>query len=258
MKYGAGIVDYGDMETALINGADYLELLGKKTAALSETEFSELVREVHTLHAPILGFNAYTGPEVVIMGPGYDANKAREYAKKLSERGAALGVRKIGIGSPFSRRLPEDYDLKKAEDELLSFLSVTSDEAGKNRIMVGLENLGVQYCNTVNTLDEAYRIVKKLGDPNVHCLLDIYMMEHMGLADEELSAYSDEIMHAHLSDDENDIYKRSYLKPEKSAIHQSRIRKLIETGYNDSLTLEIDFGIDPVKLRESLSIMRGA
>lgn len=258
MKYGVGIVDYRDMETALSNGADYLELIGKKTAALSESDFQALVREKETLKAPIFGFNAYTGPDVIIMGPGFSSENAREYARKLSYRSAALGIRKVGIGSPFSRRLPEGYDLMQAEDELCEFLHVTSEEFEKNSVSVGLENLGIQYCNTINSLEEAYHVVKKLNDPNVHCLLDIYMMEHMQLADSDFSPFRDEIMHAHISDDENDIYKRSYLKPEKAEIHQRRIRSLYETGYNDSLTLEIDFRIDPGKLRESLSIMRAA
>jgi len=119
-----------------------------------------------------------------------------------------------------------------------------------------LEALATCYCNTVNTTTQALEIIKQVNHPSVKLVLDFYNMEHMNEADIELTKLP--IIHAHISDDDGAPNLRSYLKPNKKDLHQKRIKRLQDTGYNGGLTLEVDVPYDRERAALSLAIMKEA
>ena len=237
---------------AKATGFDYVELPGKIIAAMTNKEFTAFEKD---LDIPVLGMNAFCPAEIVITGPGYDRAVNREYAKHLSARAGALSVKVVGIGSPLSRNLPNNFDPSLSYQQIGEFLMDTSEIFGKYGIHTCLEALATCYCNTVNTLSEAVKLVNNLNNSNIHVVLDFYNMEHMGEADIPIPKAS--IIHAHISDDDGSFLLRSYLQPKKQKLHQTRIRNLLETGYIGGLTLEVDVSYDPIRAAESLAIMRG-
>jgi len=234
-------------------GYDYVELPGKVIAAMSEKEFAAFAA---SLNIPTLGMNAFCPAEVVLTGLKHDLAVVCEYTQKLSKRAATLGVKTVGIGSPMSRNLPDEFDRELAKTQLENALVEIANILGKNDITACLEALATCYCNTVNTLDEAAKIVRRLQHPNLNVVVDFYNMEHMGEADMDLTGIP--FIHAHISDDDGAPNLRSYLKPEKREIHQKRIRSLVEQGYEGRITLEVDVAFDPFRAKESLCIMQKA
>jgi len=234
-------------------GYDYVELPGKVVAAMSAKEFTTFAA---TLNIPAFGINAFCPAEVVLTGPKHDLAVVCDYTEKLSKRAANLGVKTVGIGSPMSRNLPKEFDRELAKTQLENSLIEIANILGKNDITACLEALAACYCNTVNTLEEAAEIVRRLQHPNLNIVLDFYNMEHMGEADVDLTGIP--FIHAHISDDDGAPNLRSYLKPEKREIHQKRIGSLVKQGYGGGITLEVDVAFDPFRAKESLCIMQEA
>ena len=260
INVGCTVVNLDDIETAASTGLDYLELMGKAVTALENEHFAELLRRVKQSVVPIRGMNGYCPAEIVMVGEvsQRDIKKYREYAKKCSYRAAELGVEKVGIGSPASRQIPKGMDVSQALRQMEEFLHVTAEEFAKYRICVCVEALATCYCNFINTTAGAYDIVERMNHPFIRLVIDFYNMDMMGEADIDLSSYLSKLVHVHISDDENDVYKRSYLKKDRTQIHQERLSKLFSIGYEETVSLEIDLPIEPKKLKESIQVIRTA
>lgn len=255
MLFGCG-ASARDMEQAAAAGFDYVEMPCRAVTSLSEGDFRLLLAQVEQSHIPVLAMNIYCPPEVIIAGPGFDLNAAEAYADTASYRASLLGARVVGIGSPNSRNLPEGFDRALALNQLEQFLVSTADQFGRRGITVCFEALGPCFCNFVQHLAEAVDVVKKIKHPHLAAVLDFYNMEHSGEADMDFSGLMPWIRHAHLSDDDGSPTRRSYLLPEKSGLHEARLNRLREYGYDGMVTLEIDVPVDVQQAKDSLSVMR--
>jgi len=237
-------------------GFDYAELPCRAICEMDDDDFSNLLLQLDKDSLPILGMNIYCPPEITIAGPGFDGEVSAQYARKAADRGKALGVRVVGIGSPFSRILPTEFDRKLARIQLLEFLRVTSREFEKVGIKIVLEALAQCFCNFVNTLDEAYSIVSQLDDVNIGLVADFYNMEHSGEADIDFSKFIDQIYHAHISEDDGAPTKRSYMKPDNYKMHAKRINRLKQSQYRNALTIEIDIPFDSERAQDNLRFLK--
>jgi len=239
-------------------GLDYAEFSGRNVCAMEPGTFKELTHIVRDAGLPCRGFNAYCPPAVRIAGPGYSAVAAREYAKRCLERSAELGVRVIGIGSPFSRNLPEGFDWKAAMRQAEEFFAVTAEVFSEQGIVICIEALGPCYCNFINRLEEAQPIVRAANMKNLKLVIDFYNMEHSGEADIPLEPFFQDIAHAHISDDAGSPQKRWFLKPGKRDLHMSRLSRLFTLGYRGGVTLEIDLPANIKDAAQSVGILRDA
>lgn len=254
MEYGI-VIASRDYEAARDSGYDYVEFSGREIAALDAPAFETLRQQV-TDGPPCLGLNAYCPAQVVIAGPGFDPDMARRYAEGLAVRAAALGVRVVGVGSPFSRTLPAGFDRALAWRQAVRFFRETALAFAGCGIEVCVEALGPCYCNFVNRLDEAVRLAQEADQPNLGVVLDFYNMEHSGEADADLRPYASWIRHAHISDDAGDPRRRAYLRPDRRAVHAQRVQGLATAGYDGRISLEIDVAYDAREAAQSLQMLR--
>ena len=121
-----------------------------------------------------------------------------------------------------------------------------------------LEPLGRCFCNFINDLSEAEEIIVRVGAKNLGMVVDFYNMEQNGDADQDLGKYLSVILHAHISDDAGDPYKRDFMRPEKKEIHQNRVRRFYEAGYAGRISVEIDEPVIREKASSSLAMLCGA
>lgn len=256
MQYGI-VVSPADYARVQQSGYNYLELAGRAVAAMDDAAFEALRAQVSLGSIPCLGLNAYCPPQVVVAGENFDPDVARAYAQRLAPRAEALGVRVVVIGSPFSRRLPQGFDRALAWRQAARFFRETARVFAPYGITVCVEALGPCYCNFINRLDEACRMVREISEQNLKIVLDFYNMEHSGEADVSLTGYAQEIGHAHISDDAGDPRQRSYLKAEKYALHARRLRALRAAGYSGRVSLEIDVPYNMREAAQSLDMLRG-
>jgi len=245
--------EYIDVSRA---GFDYIEFPCRNICEMDEDEFIALCKTVNNIGFPVMGMNIYCPPEIIIAGPGYDPDITRSYAKKAADRGYALGVKVIGIGSPRSRVIPEGFDLKLAKNQLMEFITITAKEFGVFNITLAFEALAPCYCNFINTLADAYEVVSKIDITNIKIVVDFYNMEHSGEADIDINGFIDRIFHAHISDDDGAPTLRSYLDPEKYPIHRERLYRLKESGYTGALTIETDVPYNEFRAKDNLNFLK--
>ncbi len=257
MKFGC-VVNPQEYAAAEAAGYDYAELSGRAVSAMTPAGFAELERMISGSRIPCLGLNAYCPREVVIAGPGFSAETAKAYAQKLLPRAAALGVKMIGVGSPYSRTLPGGYSRSLAWEQARTFFETTARVFEDVGITVCVEALGACYTNFINTLDEACRMARETARPNLKAVIDFYNMERNGEADIPLEPYIAWIAHAHISDDAGDPLKRWFLRGGKRARHIALLRRLIAAGYPGDVTVEIDLPVEPCAAAETLRILKTA
>ena len=253
------VITPGEAAAAAACGFDYVELSGKAIVAMNEREFSGLLSELDRAGIRCAGVNAYCPAEIVIAGEGFDEKTAAAYARRLVPRLKRVGAGIAGIGSPFSRILPEGFSRELAWRQAVAFYRVTGEEMLDAGIRVCVEALGTCYCNFINRTEEAFQLAEETGMENVGVVLDFYNMEHMNEADNPLTGLNAaKIFHAHISDDDGSPRRRSFLRPVKAEDHIRRIRNLIRTGYVGGITLEIDLPLDRERAGGSLDILRQA
>jgi len=237
-------------------GYDYVELSGKKICQMKDAEFKKNVEFLKKIGMACLAMNAYCTPEITIVGSSFDLEKAKKYAEKCAYRANILGVKKINIGSPGSRQLPENYDRKIAYNQSKDFFAVTAMEFNKYGIEVCIEALGKCYCNYLNTVEEAAYLCREIEMDNLKIVVDFYNMEHSQEADISLEEYQDIIGHVHISDDAGSPMKRFFMMQDKFSIHKKRIQALSILGYYEMISVEIDLEVDEIKAKQSLDLIR--
>lgn len=258
MKIGCSLVCLEDIGLAERIGFDYVEVMGKHLVSLDDEGFSGFVKALEDSRLACIGINGYCPGDIIIAGPGFDLQAAKQYAKRVALRAGQAGASYVGIGSPGSRMLPNGYSRELAKMQLMDFLKATAEEMGRYGITVCLEALAPCYCNFINQIAEATEITREIGWESVRTVLDFYNMEYTGEADMDLLPWMDTIVHGHISDDAGSPQKRYFLKKEKEEIHQKRVRSLRDAGYGGAVTIEVDLPVEPGLARESLRMLRDA
>lgn len=249
-------MDISELETVYAAGYDYLEMKGKYLVYLSESDFRRVCKSLLEKNFLCRGLNAYCPKDIVMAGPGFDLKRAKEYASACAARAAEVGTGCVGIGSPQSRMLPDGFSRKKANQQLEDFLKATAESFGKFGIRICLEPLAPCYCNYINTMEEAAEIVERIGWEMIGLVADFYNMEYTQEADRDMTSFLPWLYHIHISDDAGGPDRRSYLREERAAVHQKRIRRLYESGYRGAMSVELDVPASLTYARQSLGILR--
>ncbi|MDR1731737.1 MAG: sugar phosphate isomerase/epimerase [Synergistaceae bacterium] len=261
MKLGC-CISIGQYDDLCALGYDFAELSGYETAGLSEADVSRLAGKIQERGVPCLGFNAYCRDNVPMVGPGYDRKKAREYAALLARRGNLLGAKNLGIGSPLARRLPKGYDLKKADEQMKEFLTITAEEADKWGMTVLYEALNPLTCDYgIGTL-HALNMVETLSreNPNLKNLAMVLDFHHKVLAGEAADDFAGAmpwVRHLHINGITED--KRKRFPEAADADFCRRALKAAEAlGYDGTVSVEADPGEKSFleDARRSLEILR--
>lgn len=228
-----------NIKKAVEAGFDYVVLPGVEIAKMTDDEFNLLLKTINENNITVSGYNAYCNGETPIVGDGFSTEKTREYARLMCRRGKALGIKNIGIGAPFARKLPEDYDSEKAFEQGAEFIKITAQEAEKYGFNVLVEGLSRYYCNFVNFLYEAYRLMKKVDMPNVKMVVDFYHMKFNGELPEKAFNFLPNCLDVHISGSKGKTKRPFVGYSDKKELE--RISRVLKTeGYNISVTLEPD------------------
>lgn len=183
MKGGGEAVKIGCCTTiehcrdAALAGFDYIELPGKVLAGISSEELERWVQVLHRENMPCMGLYAAIDPSVKICGPHFSRAHVQRYAALLCARASCLGVKKIGVGSPASREVPEGYDLELAWQQTKEFLRILCEHAAPHGIEILWEPVN-QFESRfgVDSLESMQHIsaLAEEGIENVGLVCDLY------------------------------------------------------------------------------------
>lgn len=198
--------------------------------------------------------NAFCPKEIALTGPGHDIRKIRSYTERLARRSVSLGITHLGIGSPNSRKLSEDYDRERAMNQWLETLSAIADICSDYALQACVEPICTLECNWMNTTGEVLSAVKRLNHPNLGITYDIYHAFAMGEDARPLQAALPYLKLLHISQYING--KKHYLRRDHMAEYQPYFVALKEYGYNGEFAIEATY--DPLEssIPASLPIMK--
>ncbi|MDQ3393974.1 MAG: sugar phosphate isomerase/epimerase [Bacteroidota bacterium] len=143
---------------------------------VSGQQFQVHLQKLKILDIPLYGSNLFIPGELKVVGPEVDENAVLSYVEVVFQRAKATGIGMVLWGSGGSRQIPEGFDRKAARIQFVSMAKKVSALAEKYDITLALENLNSTEGNFINTLAEAFEIVKDVNHKNFRLCADIYHM----------------------------------------------------------------------------------
>ena len=179
MKYGC-CINLCDIDAAAEIGFDFVDLHGAQLAGCGDAE--AVAGRLERSGLSCYGLHASVPPDIRLAGDDYDETRVRAYFHTLGSRARRLGVRMVCIGSPRSRTLPEGFPISLADEQMARSLRAACAEMPDCTVL--LESLSRSETNYINSIREAFAMVKTLAVPNLALVLDLY---HFWLCGDDLS-----------------------------------------------------------------------
>ena len=240
------------------DGYDYVEFPAYEIEALTEPEVTALAEKLREYGIPCDRLNAYSLGVPAIVGEHFSQEDTKRYAERLMERAAALHVKSVGIGAPLARKVPEGFDMSKANGQCEDFLRLTGKIAASYGIDILLEAVQKKMCNYMNNTWEALEMVKRLSMENLWLVVDLYHMETMGEDWKDLKNYISWTKHIHVSTVEDGISRGMYGTGDEIYC-QRTFDAILKSGYNGSVSIEPDpAALSPEAIKTALLMMRTA
>ena len=245
--------EYYDLIAEL--GYDYIEFPGSVIYRLSDADFDKLVKKVRSGCIPVYGFVSLLTSDVAICGPNFDPDKVLAYAGLICKRGAALGIRVIGVGSPASRRLPEGFETDLAWKQCETFIRIFCEEAAKYPgLIVMYEALNHTIADFGLSMREGADFVRRMNISNLSLICDTGHMDVENEGVEDIAYCMPDISHTHLAEVAGT--ERRYLSEGQYGHYKTLIGALIKNGYKGNFSVEAFAGDIPSGARTSIGILR--
>lgn len=127
--------------------------------------------------------------------------KTLAFLESLVDLCAGLGGHVMILGSPMQRNLEPDQDRSVVEERVIQGFRRLGDYAGGKDIVLCFEALDRAQTNFIQTPEEAYDLVQRVGSPGFQMMLDARASFEMGLEPaEQLKRFLPAIRHVHLND----------------------------------------------------------
>jgi D-psicose/D-tagatose/L-ribulose 3-epimerase len=182
------------------NGYDFAEFTTGSIMSLEEQEFAFLKSKLAEQTGDIPVFNSFIPPNFPLTGPQASMNAIEAYIAEAMKRMSELGGNIIVFGSGAARRIPEGFSREKAQVQLEQFLFLCNQYGEKHGMKVAVEPLNKKETNLINSVEEAFQLVKELKLANIGVLADTY---HMSREQEDwnvLRHASALLFHIHLAE----------------------------------------------------------
>lgn len=177
--------------------------VGKMIApSLSEEKFKQNLKNIGKLKAKLYMCNVMFPGEIKIAGPKVNEARVLAYVDSLFQRAQQAKVSLIVLGSGAARRLPENYDVKKATTEFVSLCNKIAVIAAKYKVKIALENLQHTETNFINTVKSAAEVVRSVNHPNFKLNADIFHMRREQEPPQNIIDARDLLIHCEIA--END------------------------------------------------------
>ena len=238
----------------LESGYDGIVLQGSFLAKCDDATFLAVRKKFQEGNLITRSVNAFCPPEISLVGPEHNPKWIRAYTKCLAERAVQLGITHIAVGSPNSRKLPENFSGALAMEQWKATLLTISDVCAEYKLQVCVEPLCTLECNWMNSTLDVLSVVKRLNRDNIGMTYDIYHAFAMGENSEPLSQAMPYVKLLHIS---------QYIDGEKHYLRRNLMMDYAEyfdvlkaNRYDGEFVLEATY--DPVSyaVPASLPIMK--
>lgn len=238
MKLGAfGLIE--DYEAISRAGYDFAELDMPEIEALDDKQYGEFKELVDKIGLPIIiGSRLFPVSEPLFFKKEFSPLQLKEYIISTCKKSAGIGIKKIIMGNGKARLLLSEED-RKREQVIVDLIRMVCEIAGENGQDFILEPLGPCYSNYLNLLPEAVEMIQKANMRNAFIMADIRHMVGNKESFDHLVTCRKYIHHIHV-DYPNSFPERKYPCVEDDYDYMPFFRKIKESGYDDTLTVEAD------------------
>ncbi|MDI6617156.1 MAG: sugar phosphate isomerase/epimerase family protein [Clostridiales bacterium] len=230
------------------NGFDYIELNTGSIVNISEDDYAIVSEAIRACGIKVPTFNCFIPSTLKLVGDNVDYGEIEKYIEKAMERIKGVGGKCIVFGSGASRKVPDNFSMEKAEEQIIVFLNICEKYGSYNGLTVAIEPLNRMETNMINTVSEAFRISEKVDLPHVGVLADSYHMYMENENTEILKKVKEKIFHIHISDK-----NRSYPGKISDGMDFKKLFGILkEINYDKTISLEC--GFDDIEKESLLSI----
>ncbi len=174
--------------------------------SLSEEQFKLNLARIKKAKCKVMICNIFISGKMKIAGPDVEESKVLGYADTVFSRAKRAGVRFIVLGSGGARRIPEGYDVQKAQADFAVLCRKLAMVAGKYGIMIALESLEATETNFLITLKSAAEVVRAVNHPNFKLNADIFHMMREGEGPQSIVDAADVLVYCEIAEKQ----KRSF------------------------------------------------
>ena len=204
-----GIVSSLDQDSLVY--ASGFRMLGESVGrilspSLTEEQFQLNLARIKKAKCKVMICNIFISGKMKIAGPDVDENKVLGYADTVFSRAERAGVRFIVLGSGGARRIPDGYDIQKAQADFAVLCRKLAMVAGKYGIMIALESLEATETNFLITLKSAAEVVRAVNHPNFKLNADIFHMMREGEGPQSIVDAADVLVYCEIAEKQ----KRSF------------------------------------------------
>lgn len=233
-------------------GYDYVELgVSNVKPERPASEFEPVRELLDSFEIRPEAWNVLFPREIKVVGPEVDTYRIERYLLTAFERIKNVGGEIVVFGSGGARRVPEDFPMDKALDQLAEAVTLAGQVADSYGLTVVLEPLASVSTNIINTLPQGAEMVRRVNHPSVKLLVDLQHMVDEGEPPSLIETLNVEIAHAHTADTDR-LYPGSGTYPTGEFV-----RALKSVGYNKRLTAECTWRDLDVELPKALDFLRG-
>lgn len=216
----------------------------------SDDKFRETVLPSF-LDSPVTvdAFNILLPRDLPIVGPHVDSKRIGKYLDKAFERIKQVGGQTVVFGSGGARNIPDGFNRKNGEEQIIEFLNGAAERAEASNITLVIEPLNKKESNVINSIPEAVEFAKKVNSPSIQVLADFYHMEEEQEPLENIVQAGALLKHVHVADTGR-FAPGTGIYP-----YESFVKTLHQAGYNGRVSIECnwkDFDHEMVQAQQFL------
>ncbi|HEX8426830.1 sugar phosphate isomerase/epimerase family protein [Hymenobacter sp.] len=174
--------------------------------SLSEEQFKQNLARIKKAKCKVFLCNVFFPGKLKIAGPNVDNARVVAYADSVFSRAQQAGIPFIVLGSGGARRIPEGYNVQKAQADFVVLCRQMAVAAQKHGIMIAIESLEATETNFLITLKSAADVVRAVNHPNFKLNADIFHMMREGESPQSIVDAKDLLVYCEIAEKE----KRSY------------------------------------------------
>ena len=168
--------------------------------SLTEEQFQQNLARIKKAKCKVLLCNIFFPGSIKIAGPAVEEKRVLGYADTVLSRAKRAGIHFIVLGSGGARRLPEGYDVQKAQADFALLCRKLALVAKKYGIMIALESLEATESNFLITLKDAADVVRTVDHPNFKLNADIFHMMREGESPQSIVDAADILVYCEIAE----------------------------------------------------------
>ncbi|TDF95783.1 sugar phosphate isomerase/epimerase family protein [Paenibacillus piri] len=199
---------------------------------------------------PVKAWNVLFPGDLKVVGPDVNEDRVKQYIKKAVDTMQQVGSSIFVFGSGAARSVPEGWDRKRAEEQIVNVLNWYAGELEGSKLTLVIEPLNTKESNIINSVAEGVQFAKLLNHSHIRVLADFYHMDEENEPLDTIVTHKDWLAHIHVAD-------TGRLAPATGHYpYEQFVAQLKAAGYNGMVSAECTLKDRDKELPQALEFMK--